>query len=117
MSTAKCRVGACVATALGAMVLASSVTASIVHAQRAELQRSIQRRILDNGLEVIVVENHGIPPDIEVEYDPKSVAAGHDPQLDRAVQYVMEQLKEHPLPTYPKPAYPNYHEHDGLAVH
>ena len=63
------------------------------------------------------VENHGIPPDIEVEYDPKSVAAGHDPQLDRAVQYVMEQLKEHPLPTYPKPAYPNYHEHDGLAVH
>ena len=63
------------------------------------------------------VENHGIPPDIEVEYDPKSVAAGHDPQLDRAVQYVMEQLKEHPLPTYPRPAYPNYHEHDGLAVH
>jgi tricorn protease len=63
------------------------------------------------------VENHGIPPDIEVEYDPKSVAAGHDPQLDRAVQYVMEQLKEHPLPTYPKPPYPNYHERDGLGVH
>ncbi|MGD0366429.1 MAG: PDZ domain-containing protein [Acidobacteriaceae bacterium] len=63
------------------------------------------------------VENHGIPPDIEVEYDPKSVAAGHDPQLERAVQYVMEQLKEHPLPTYPKPPYPNYHEHDGVGVH
>jgi tricorn protease len=63
------------------------------------------------------VENHGIPPDIEVEYDPKSVAAGHDPQLERAVQYVTEQLKEHPLPTYPKPAYPNYHERDGLGVH
>jgi len=63
------------------------------------------------------VENHGIAPDIEVEYDPKSVAAGHDPQLERAVQYVMEQLKEHPLPTYPKPAYPNYHEHDSLGVH
>jgi tricorn protease len=63
------------------------------------------------------VENHGIPPDIEVEYLPKEVAAGHDPQLDRAVQYVMEQLKAHPLPTYPKPPYPNYHEHDGLGVH
>ena len=63
------------------------------------------------------VENHGIPPDIEVEYDPKSVAAGHDPQLERAVQYVMEQLKEHPLPTYPKPPYPNYHEHDAVGVH
>src|SRR5207253_799942 len=27
------------------------------------------------------VENHGIPPDIEVENDPASVAAGHDRQL------------------------------------
>ena len=63
------------------------------------------------------VENHGIPPDIEVEYLPKEVAAGHDPQLERAIQYEMEQLKEHPLPTYPKPPYPNYHEHDGLGVH
>jgi tricorn protease len=63
------------------------------------------------------VENRGIPPDIEVEYLPKEVAAGHDPQLERAVQYVMEQLKEHPLPTYPKPPYPNYHEHDGIGIH
>jgi tricorn protease len=63
------------------------------------------------------VENHGIPPDIEVEYDPKDVAAGQDPQLDRAVQYVMEQLKEHPLPTYQKPPYPNYHQHDALGIH
>ncbi len=63
------------------------------------------------------VENHGIKPDIEVEYDPKDVAAGHDPQLERAVQYVTEQLKEHPLPTYAKPPYPNYHQHDGLGIH
>ncbi len=63
------------------------------------------------------VENHGIKPDIEVEYDPKDVAAGHDPQLERAVQYVTEQLKEHPLPTYQKPPYPNYHQHDGLGIH
>ena len=32
------------------------------------------------------VENHGIAPDIEVENDPASVAAGHDPQLEKAVQ-------------------------------
>jgi tricorn protease len=25
------------------------------------------------------VENHGVPPDIDVEYDPKAVRAGHDP--------------------------------------
>jgi tricorn protease len=62
------------------------------------------------------VENHGIPPDIEIEYLPKEVAGGHDPQLERAVQYELEQLKEHPLPTYPKPAYPNYHEHDSLGI-
>ena len=29
--------------------------------QRAELERVIQRRVLDNGLEVIVAENHGVP--------------------------------------------------------
>src|SRR4029079_1529493 len=34
-----------------------------VHAwgQRAELEKIIQRRVLPNGLEVIVVENHGVP--------------------------------------------------------
>ena len=31
------------------------------------------------------VENHGVAPDIEVEQDPKAVAEGHDPQLERAV--------------------------------
>jgi hypothetical protein len=28
----------------------------------------------------------------------------------------MQQLKEHPLQQYPRPAYPNYHEKDGLGV-
>jgi zinc protease len=32
------------------------------HAQsRAELERIIQRRVLDNGMEVVVVESHGVP--------------------------------------------------------
>ncbi len=31
------------------------------------------------------VENEGIPPDIDVENWPKEVIAGHDPQLERAV--------------------------------
>jgi zinc protease len=30
-------------------------------AQRAELEKTIQRRVMANGLEVIVVENHGVP--------------------------------------------------------
>lgn len=56
------------------------------------------------------VENHGIAPDIEVDLDPKLVREGHDPQLERAVEVALEQLKENPPATYKKPAYPNYHQ-------
>jgi len=55
------------------------------------------------------VENHGIQPDIEVSMDPKAVREGHDPQLEKAVETVMELLKQHPIPDYAKPAYPDYH--------
>jgi tricorn protease len=55
------------------------------------------------------VENHGIQPDVEVSMDPKAVREGHDPQLEKAVETVMDLLKQHPMPDYPKPAYPNYH--------
>lgn len=55
------------------------------------------------------VENHGIAPDIEVENDPASVAGGHDPQLERAVQVTMEELKKHPVVIPDHPPYPNYH--------
>jgi tricorn protease len=43
------------------------------------------------------VENEGIPPDVDVENWPKDVIAGHDPQLERAVQIALQQLKEHPV--------------------
>ena len=43
-------------------------------------------------------------------------AAGHDPQLEkRRSTVVMRLLKEHPLPEYKRPTYPNYHEKDGLG--
>ena len=54
------------------------------------------------------VENHGVTPDIEVEMDPRAVADGHDPQLERAVAVVMASLEKNPLPTHKRPAYPNY---------
>jgi tricorn protease len=54
------------------------------------------------------VENHGVTPDIEVEYDPKAVREGHDPQLEKAVETVMELLNKNPVPTPKRPAYPNY---------
>ena len=43
------------------------------------------------------VENEGVAPDIDVENTPKEVIAGHDPQLERAVDEAMKQLKEHPV--------------------
>jgi tricorn protease len=55
------------------------------------------------------VENHGIAPDVEVENDPASVAAGHDPQLERAVEITLEALKKNPVVIPDHPAYPNYH--------
>lgn len=38
------------------------------------------------------VENIGVTPDIEVEQTPKEMAAGRDPQLERAVAEAMKQL-------------------------
>jgi tricorn protease len=61
------------------------------------------------------VEGHGIPPDVEVEELPKDVAAGRDLQLERAVAIVLEQLKQHPVPTPAVPPYPNYHQHDDVG--
>jgi tricorn protease len=56
------------------------------------------------------VENHGVTPDIEVELDPAAVKAGRDPQLERAVEYVLAELKKNPPQKYDKPDYPNYHK-------
>jgi tricorn protease len=40
-----------------------------------------------------VVENEGVAPDVEVEELPKDVIAGKDPQLEKAVELAMKQLK------------------------
>ena len=61
------------------------------------------------------VENHGIPPDYDVDLDPAAFREGHDAQLDKAIEVVMQALKEHPPQQHPRPAYPNYHEHDDLG--
>ena len=55
------------------------------------------------------VENRGVAPDIEVEFDPKAWRDGKDPQLDKAIQLVLEALEKTPAPRYQRPDYPNYH--------
>ena len=53
-----------------------------------------------------VVENDGVPPDIEVEQTPADVINGRDPQLERAIQVVMEELKKKPPVNDKRPPYP-----------
>jgi tricorn protease len=52
-----------------------------------------------------VVENHGVDPDIEVENTPESMVSGHDPQLEKAIEWTLEQLKQNPVKRPERPAY------------
>jgi len=54
------------------------------------------------------IENHGIAPDIEVDQDPALVRQGHDPQLEKAVEVIMQELKDNPPPKLKRPVFPNY---------
>jgi len=55
------------------------------------------------------IENAGVAPDIEVEFDPAAWRAGRDTQLERAIEVSLELLKKNPPPQPKRPAYPNYH--------
>ncbi|MEJ7637415.1 MAG: PDZ domain-containing protein [Singulisphaera sp.] len=53
-----------------------------------------------------IVENEGVPPDIEVEQSPAEVARGKDPQLEKAIEIVMEELKQSPPRKIDRPPFP-----------
>jgi tricorn protease len=53
-----------------------------------------------------VVENEGVPPDIEVEQTPADVIAGRDPQLEKAIEVVMAELRKNPAKKAVRPPYP-----------
>ncbi|MEE9500976.1 MAG: PDZ domain-containing protein, partial [Candidatus Aminicenantaceae bacterium] len=53
-----------------------------------------------------VVESVGVPPDIEVEQWPADVIAGHDPQLEKAIEVIMEELKKNPPKKFKRPPFP-----------
>ncbi len=53
-----------------------------------------------------LVENHGAEPDIFQDNDPASVMAGKDAQLDKALEIVLQQIREQPFSFPPRPAYP-----------
>ena len=53
-----------------------------------------------------VVENVGVPPDVDVEQWPADVIAGRDPQLEKAIEIVLEQLEANPPDEPAKPPFP-----------
>jgi len=54
------------------------------------------------------IENIGVSPDVEVEQDPEQIRAGHDPQLEKAVQLALDELAKHPFVRPKRPAFPDY---------
>jgi tricorn protease len=62
-----------------------------------------------------VVENRGVQPDVVVDNRPDLVVKGQDPQLEKAVEMLLEQIKANPkkLPP-PPPDLPTYPDGPGL---
>ncbi|HVP38367.1 MAG TPA: S41 family peptidase [Candidatus Saccharimonadales bacterium] len=58
-----------------------------------------------------IIENHGVDPDIEVENTPEAVIAGHDAQLERGIEWTLQQLNANP-PV--QPTRPPYKVQEGL---
>ena len=57
-----------------------------------------------------LIENQGVAPDIEVDNTPDQVMGGRDPQLEKAIELVVKEIREHPMKLPPRPpdlpAYP-----------
>jgi tricorn protease len=53
-----------------------------------------------------IAENHGVEPDIEVENTPDKMLNDEDPQLERAIEYIREQLKKNPPKKPQHPPFP-----------
>jgi tricorn protease len=53
-----------------------------------------------------VVENEGVPPDVEVDQTPAAVAEGRDPQLERAIAIVLAELEKSPVQRPALPPWP-----------
>ncbi|MGH7617691.1 MAG: M16 family metallopeptidase [Gemmatimonadaceae bacterium] len=70
-------------------------------AQRAELEKHIQRTTLPNGLDVIVVENHGVPL-VTIEADVKNGSFTQGPQFE-GLSHLYEHMFFKANAKYPTP--------------
>ncbi len=54
-----------------------------------------------------IIENEGVAPDFDSEMTPKDVIEGRDPQLEKAIEVVMERLQTEGYTKTPRPQFPN----------
>ncbi|PYQ09305.1 MAG: protease, partial [Acidobacteria bacterium] len=52
------------------------------------------------------IEGHGVDPDVEIDNRDDLVMAGHDPQLEKAVDYLLAEIKKNPKTLPPAPPGP-----------
>ncbi|HLG98394.1 MAG TPA: PDZ domain-containing protein [Bryobacteraceae bacterium] len=62
-----------------------------------------------------IVENHGVDPDVVVEQRPDLEVAGHDPQLEKAIELAKQALDKEPKPPA-RPKYPRQTTSTGSAA-
>ena len=48
----------------------------------------------------------GVAPDVEVEQTPSEIIKGRDPQLEKAIEIALEELKKNPQVEPTRPPYP-----------
>ena len=51
-----------------------------------------------------LIENHGVEPDVVVDNRPDLVRAGRDPQLEKALELLVQDIEQHPKPLPPRPS-------------
>jgi tricorn protease len=54
-----------------------------------------------------LIEGHGVDPDIVVDNLPYATFHGNDAQLEAAIAFLQEALRQHPNPVPPPPSYPD----------
>ncbi len=52
------------------------------------------------------IENEGVTPDIESELDPVEMLKGHDAQLQKAIEVLMEKITSEPIEAVAHPPFP-----------
>jgi zinc protease len=83
------------------VTLIAAATPSPGFAQRAELERRIQRQVLPNGLEVIVVQNRGVPL-VTIEVDVRNGSFTQGPQFE-GLSHLYEHMFFKANAEYPAP--------------